>query len=348
MDPTVLVVCVIVAALIFDFTNGWNDSANSIATVVSTRVMTPMVAVVFAAVLNFAGAFISTKVAKMVGTGILDLGQFPKPIELQPILFAAMLAAAAWVAWCTIKGLPISASHSLIGGMVGAAVAVKGFSVVVSSGFVTILLALLLSPLLGFILSFILLVIVYWLGRGLSYRRGQRTFGFLQILSSGFMSIQHGQNDAQKVMGVIAVSLFAGGMLTDPSTGGVLTDFKQLYIPIWVMAACGSVIALGTAIGGWRVINTLGSKLAHISPVEGFAAETGAGIVLQLAAFMGVPVSTTHTITGSILGVGSVRGVKGVRWGIGAKIVYAWVFTLPACFVLGWILSIVTWNLGLH
>jgi PiT family inorganic phosphate transporter len=340
MDPTVLVILVVVTALLFDFTNGWNDSANSIATVVSTRVLSPLTAVGMAAALNFAGAFASTKVAKTVGTGIIDPAAFPQPLDLQPVLFAAMLAAAGWVAFCTFKGLPISASHSLIGGLVGAAVAAAGLEVVVASGFLTIMAALLLSPLLGFVLAYLLLIVAYWLGHGLSYRRGQKVFGVLQLLSSALMAFQHGQNDAQKVMGVIAISLFAGGFLANPETGAVLVDPAEMYIPVWVIAACGAVIALGTAIGGWRVISTLGSKLTHLTPVEGFSAETSAGAVLQIAAYFGIPVSTTHTITGGVLGAGCVKSAKRVRWGLGAKIVYAWVFTLPVTMALAWLLSL--------
>jgi PiT family inorganic phosphate transporter len=345
MDPTLMVLLVVFFALVFDFTNGWNDSANSIATIVSTRVLRPGTALAYAATLNFAGAFASTAIAKMVGTGIVDPGAFGDALGLQPVLLAAMIAAASWVAWCSLRGLPISASHSLIGALVGAAVAVKGMAAIHPGGLVTIVLALFLSPLFGFVLGYVLLLAVLWAGRGLTYRGGQRLFGFLQVLSSGFMSYEHGQNDAQKVMGVIAISLFSGGMLTDPS-GVVITDPRQLYVPIWVMLACGTVIALGTGIGGWRVIRTLGSKLAHLTPVEGFAAETGAGLVLELAAYLGVPVSTTHTITGAILGVGSVVSAKRVRWMLGAKIVYAWLFTFPATFGLAWVVSTAVHRIG--
>jgi PiT family inorganic phosphate transporter len=330
MDPTLMVLLVVLFALVFDFTNGWNDSANSIATIVSTRVLRPGTALAYAATLNFAGAFASTAIARMVGTGIVDPGAFGDALGLQPVLLAAMIAAASWVAWCSLRGLPISASHSLIGALVGAAVAVKGLASIHPGGLITIVLALFLSPLLGFLLGYLLLLAVLWSGRSLTYRGGQRLFGFLQVLSSGFMSYEHGQNDAQKVMGVIAISLFAGG---------------KLYVPTWVVLACGTVIALGTGIGGWRVIRTLGSKLAHLTPVEGFAAETGAGLVLELAAYLGVPVSTTHTITGSILGVGSVVSVKRVRWMLGAKIVYAWLFTFPATFGLAWGISLAVHSL---
>lgn len=340
-----MVAAVIVAALIFDFTNGWNDSANSIATVVSTRVLRPGTAVVFAAVLNFAGAFASTAIAKMIGSGLIRAGAFPSEMALQPVLFAAMLAAAGWVGYCSLRGLPISASHALIGALVGAAIGARGPGAVIAGGLGKTLLALVVSPLLGFLLAYAILVAIFWLARGMTYRGGQRLFGALQIVSSAFMSFQHGQNDAQKVMGVIAMSLFAGGMLHDDA-GRVITDPTDLHIPIWVVLACGSVIALGTAVGGWRVIRTLGSKLADLTPVEGFAAETSAGLVLQLAASAGVPVSTTHTITGAIFGVGSVHSVRRVRWMLGAKIVYAWILTLPCTFALAWLTSVLIHGAG--
>lgn len=333
-----MVTAVVVTALLFDFTNGWNDSANSIATIVSTRVLRPGQAVLFASVLNFAGAFASTAIAKMIGTGLIRTGAFATPLDLQPVLFAAMLAAAGWVAYCSVRGLPISASHSLIGALIGAAVGARGPGAVLASGLNKTLLALIVSPVLGFVLAYVLLVVVFRVAHRISYRRGQRLFGVLQIGSSAFMSFQHGQNDAQKVMGVIAMSLFAGGLLHDES-GRVLTDASALHIPVWVVAACGSVIALGTAVGGWRVIRTLGTKLADLTPVEGFAAETGAGLVLQLAAAAGVPVSTTHTITGAVFGVGSVRSLRRVHWILGAKIVYAWVLTLPCTFLIALLTS---------
>lgn len=290
-----------------------------------------------AALPNFTGAFASTKVAEMVGAGIIDLAAFPRFLEPQPVLFGAMLAATGWVAFCTIKGLPIRASHSRIGGLVGASFAARGLEVAVGGGLVTILLALLLSPLLGFSLAYGILVVVYWLGHGLGYRHGQRMFGALQLLSSGLMSFPRGQNDAPKAT---AISLFAGSFLTDPEAGAVLVDPAKIYIPFWAMATCGLAIALGTAIGGWRGISTLGTELTHLTPVEGFSTETSGGGVLQLAAYLGNPVSTTHAITGGILGAGSVKSFKRLRWGLGAKIAYAWVFTLPVTMALAWLLSL--------
>ncbi len=320
-----MIVVVVITALIFDFTNGWNDSANSIATVISTRVLPPWLALLLAALLNFGGAMLGTEVAMTIGKGVVD----PSSVTLFTV-FAAMLSASIWTAACTMLGLPISCSHALIGGIIGAAVGTAGFGIFKPDGIYKILIALFASPLLGFIMAYILLVIVLWLARGITPRTGRGLFGFLQIVSSSAMSISHGQNDAQKVMGVITMALIAGNFVP-----------KDIHSPpMWVILACGTSMAVGTAIGGAKVIRTLGMKLARITPVEGFAAETAASGVLTLAAMLGVPVSTTHTITGSIMGVGSVLRFKTVQWGLGAKIVYAWILTLPVCFAMGWLIAL--------
>lgn len=413
MDPVVLIVIVVIAALLFDFTNGWNDSANAIATVVSTRVMSPTGAVLWSAMLNFVGTLTSTKVAKAIAGDVINL---PVNLESERVVLAAMISASAWVAWCTRLGLPISASHSLIGGMMGAAVGALGFSVLKMKGVTKILIALVASPLLGMLVGFLLLTLLYtaavafrsnrvrvyvglivlallgaaaavltalhlngtmqwevtaaWLTKaskstfvwfvlpvtllafillythkGMTQASAKRWFGFLQICSSSLMAYEHGKNDAQKVMGVITLALFVGGFL-EGANGQPITKIDEVYVPLWVMISCGAVIALGTAIGGRNVIKTLGMKLAHITPAEGFAAETAGGIVLESAASMGVPVSTTHTITGSILGVGTAKNVSAVKWGLGAKIVYAWIFTLPVCFAMGTIFSIIAQKFG--
>lgn len=314
---TTIVICVIVAALVFDFVNGWNDSANAIATVVSTRVLSPLTALLFAAVLNFVGALVSEEVAKTIAGGLIEPGA-----TTQSVALSATLAAAAWVAFCTMKGLPISGSHALIGGLIGAAVtsSSRRWQVLQWDGVSSVLVAMVLSPLFGFLAGYVLLVGVYWVASWLSRQRVRTLFSGLQIASSGAMAFTHGMNDAQKAMAVITMALFPG----DPTHS----------IPLWVKLLCAVVMGIGTAAGGWRVIQTLGMKLAHIGPVEGFAAEASAAAALLVAAEMGVPVSTTHTITGSILGVGAARSAKNVRWSIGAKIVYAWVFTLPACALL--------------
>jgi PiT family inorganic phosphate transporter len=337
MDPIVLIALAVVAGILFDITNGWNDSANAIATVVSTRVLTPAMALGLSAGLNFVGAIVSIKVAKTMGAGVVTL-----PVEIGSVVtvMTAMIGAAAWVAWCTRLGLPVSCSHALVGGLVGAVVFVAGWGSVQWAGVTKILIALLASPLLGFLIAYVICVLATWGSHDLEAtpRQGRRVFGFFQLCSSSFMAFEHGKNDAQKVMGVIALALFTGGYLKD-SQGQVITKIENLYIPLWVKIACASAMALGTAVGGWRVIRTLGTKLAKISTLEGFSAETGAGAVLEVAASLGVPVSTTHTITGGIVGVGAAKGARAVKWGIGAKILWAWVFTLPVTFALAGFLS---------
>ncbi|MEW6752575.1 MAG: inorganic phosphate transporter [Candidatus Latescibacterota bacterium] len=320
---TTILVLVIVAALVFDFVNGWNDSANAIATVISTRVLSPLTAVLFAAVLNFVGALVSTRVAHTIGGGLVD----PSVIQ-EYVILASMVAAAAWVALCTLWGLPISGSHSLIGGLVGSAAAIYGPTVLKAGGVAKVLVAMAVSPVLGLVIGFILQIAVYWLARTMTPATARRSFGVMQLFSSGFMAFTHGMNDAQKVMGVITLALFSAGLLS------------QIAVPLWVMLLCATAMALGTAVGGQRVIKTLGMRLTHLRPAEGFAAETAAGLVLSVAAGMGVPVSTTHTITGSILGSGSAYRPRGVKWSIGQKIVYAWIFTLPATALLGGLLAL--------
>lgn len=320
---TTALIIIIIAALVFDFVNGWNDSANAVATVISTRVMAPLTAVIFAALLNVAGAMVSTEVAKTIGGGLVD----PKLVT-EYVLLASMLAASIWVAACTLWGLPISGSHSLIGSLVGAAVAAFGTGVVKTKGLQTVLIALVASPLLGFLVGYLLLVGVYWIAYFMSTRGVRRTFSALQVLSSGFMAFTHGMNDAQKVMGVITLALFSAGQI------------EAIVVPFWVMVLCALVMGVGTAVGGWKVIRTLGMRLSHLRPIEGFAAETGAGMVLAATAALGVPVSTTHTITGSILGVGSAYRLRSVRWSVGKKIIYAWVLTLPATAALGGALAL--------
>ncbi|MBI2889791.1 MAG: inorganic phosphate transporter [Nitrospirae bacterium] len=312
---------VVVAALIFDFANGWNDSANAIATVVSTRVLRPLWAVLIAGVLNFAGAFISVKVAKTIGGGLVD-----PMIVTHHVVLAAMISGALWVTVCTFLGLPISGSHSLIGGVMGAVMAGHGFDALKMGGIRTILLALLVSPILGFVLAYVLQYLTYIFASRMSPARVRSVFSRLQLVSMGYMAIQHGQNDAQKVMGVITMALIAGGHWPGLEAG----------IPLWVKLACAVAMGLGTAAGGWRVIRTLGMKLAHLQPIHGFAAETGAGCVLQIAASFGVPVSTTHTITGSVMGVGAFKSFSAVKWGIGTKILYAWILTFPATILLAY------------
>ncbi len=318
LDPSVLIVLVVLAALLFDFTNGWNDSANAIATVVSTRVLSPLKAVLLAAFFNFVGAYLSTAVAKTIGGGIVD----PTAIS-QTVVLASMLAAAGWTALMTVMGLPISASHALIGGVVGAAVFARGVAVLKMKGILTILVALFVSPILGLLIGFGLMISLMWLVQRSSPARVNKWFGTLQVVSASFMALSHGTNDAQKVMGVITLALVSGGFLS------------AVEVPFWVITLCATAMALGTAMGGWRVIKTLGLRLSHIQPVHGFAAETASTAILMGTAHMGIPVSTTHVITSAVMGVGATKRLSAVRWGIGKKIVYAWIFTLPACLLLG-------------
>jgi PiT family inorganic phosphate transporter len=326
VDPEVLIVLVVVVALMFDFANGWNDAANAIATVVSTRVLSPLAAVLLAGTLNFAGAYLSTKVAKTIGGSIVD----PTMITLTVIL-AAMLGALLWTVMMTVIGMPISGSHSLIGGLVGAVVFAEGFSVLKMNGVYKILMALLISPVFGLIVGFMVMVAIMHIFKNTSHSTVNRYFGKLQIISVSFMALSHGTNDAQKVMGIITMALLSGGYI------------PTLEVPLWVMTACALVMGLGTATGGWRVIKTLGLKLSKIEPVHGFAAESAASAVLFTAASMGAPVSTTHVITSTIMGVGSTRRLSAVRWGIGKKIVYAWLFTLPACGIMA---GVIYWGLA--
>ncbi len=320
MDSHLLIIAVVVVALFFDFTNGWNDSANAIATVVSTRVLSPFAAVMMAAVLNFAGAYLSTRVAKTIGGGIVD-----PTIVTQPVILFAMLSATLWVALATMKGLPISASHALVGGLVGSAIALAGLPVIKWSGLITVLVALVVSPVVGIIAGYVSMWLLKHALANVSNSKVNRVFGKLQVVSSGLMALSHGTNDAQKVMGIITLALFSGGFI------------KDISVPIWVTTLCAAAIAIGTATGGWKVIKTLGTSLMDLRPVHGAMAETSATAVLFTAAALGVPVSTTHVVTSTIVGVGAARRRGGVRWLVGKRILYAWVLTLPFCLLVGWL-----------
>ena len=307
-----MLLLVVVLALLFDFTNGWHDSANAIATVVSTRVLSPMTAVLLAGALNVAGAFMSTAVAKMIGKGIVD----PSAVT-QGVVAAALAGAILWNLCTLLLGLPTSSSHALIGGLVGASVLHGGWETVKFSGLRSVLEAMLISPLCGFAVGLALMVAITWL-----FFRAQRgfansLFSRLQLVSASFMAFSHGANDAQKAMGIITLALLSAGQLTSAD------------VPTWVVVSCATAMGLGTASGGWRIVRTLGTRIVKLEPVHGFAAETSAAAVLMVTAHIGLPVSTTHTITSSVMGVGAVKRLSAVRWGVTARIVYAWVFTLP-------------------
>jgi PiT family inorganic phosphate transporter len=307
-------VVVVAAALFFDFTNGFHDAANAVATTVSTRALPPRVAVGFAALLNFAGAFISLKVATTVGKGIVD----PSVVTLKVVL-AGVVGAIAWNLTTWLLGLPTSSSHALIGGVMGSAVAAKGWGVVNGHGlYEKVLLPSLASPFLGIVLAGALVVLIMWLFRNRGYSRTTRTFRRLQIVSAGFVALTHGTNDAQKTMGVIALALVAA----HPS--------HSFHVPFWVILTCAIAMALGTYSGGWRIMRTLGQRVTHLDPHQGFAAETSTAVLLWATAHYGFPVSTTHTISGSVLGAGAAKRFSAVRWGIAGNILIAWLLTIPA------------------
>ena len=315
MDSNLLaVVALIAVALIFDFINGFHDAANSIATVVSTRVLSPGKAVVWAAFFNFVAAFtFGTAVAKTVGAGLVDLD-----IVTFAVIFAGLIGAIVWDLITWYFGLPTSSSHALIGGYAGAAVAKAGFAAILPAGWTKTLIFIVLAPMIGMILGFTLMVAILWIFRSFSPSRVDRWFRQLQLVSAAAYSLGHGGNDAQKTMGIIAGVLFAGGYTA------------TFRIDMWVILMAHAAIALGTLSGGWRIIHTMGSKITKLQPVGGFAAETAGAISLATATNLGVPVSTTHTITGAIIGVGSIRRLSAVRWGIAGRIVWAWVLTIPA------------------
>ena len=314
-----LLVGLILVALFFDFLNGLHDAANSIATIVSTRVLRPQYAVLWAAFFNFiAFLFFGLHVAQTLGTGIVDAG-----IIDPRVIFSALMGAITWNIVTWIFGIPSSSSHALVGGLIGAGVAKAGFSAVVWSGLTKTAAAIVLSPLLGFLLALLLVLVVSWLCVRATPFAVDRRFRALQFVSASLYSLGHGGNDAQKTMGIIAVLLYSQGHL-GPS----------FHVPLWVVISCQSAMALGTLLGGWRIVHTMGSKITRLNPMQGFCAETGGAITLFAATWLGVPVSTTHTITGAIIGVGAARRTSAVRWGVASNIVVAWVLTLPAAALI--------------
>jgi PiT family inorganic phosphate transporter len=313
------VVGLIIVALTFDYINGFHDAANSIATVVSTRVLSPGKAVIWAAAFNFIAAFtFGTAVAKTVGSGLVDIH-----IVTFAVIFAGLIGAIVWDLITWYFGLPTSSSHALIGGYAGAAVAKAGWVAIIVSGWTKTLVFIVLAPLIGMVLGFTIMLMTMWIFQGFSPGRVDRWFRRLQLLSAAAYSLGHGGNDAQKTMGIIAGALVAGGYLQ-------LGQGGQLPIPLWVILSAHAAIALGTLSGGWRIIHTMGSKITKLQPVGGFAAETAGAISLFTATHLGIPVSTTHTITGAIIGVGSIKRLSAVRWGIAGRIVWAWILTIPA------------------
>lgn len=334
MDASLLVPIIIGVALLYDFLNGMNDAANSVATVVATRVLSPRLAVIWAATFNFLAVFIfGTAVAKAVGKGIVS----PAVVD-NPFVLAALLGAMIWVWACTHYGMPISVSHSLIGGMVGGAVAKGGLAAVQWwPGVGKIVVFIFLAPILGLVLGAAIMLALLFLVHRSRPQRVDRVFRLLQLASAAFYSLGHGSNDAQKVAGLITALLIANGYLD-----------AQAEVPYGVLFLCYTAIGLGTLIGGWRVIRTLGIRVTKLQPIGGFSAETAGGLTLALTAVSGIPVSTTHTITGAIMGVGSIRRLSAVRWGVARNILIAWITTIPACGLMAglvwWLFHLLGWD----
>ena len=310
-----LLIALIAVALLFDFLNGLHDAANSIATIVSTRVLRPQYAVAWAAFFNFiAFLFFGLHVAQTIGTGIVDVS-----IVTPRVIFGALTGAIVWNVVTWLGGIPSSSSHALIGGLVGAGVAKAGFSAVVWGGVGKTSAAIVLSPLVGFALALLLTLIVSWLFVRATPFAVDRKFRMMQFVSASLYSLGHGGNDAQKTMGIIAVLLYSQGYMG-----------ATFHIPFWVVLSCQAAMGLGTFAGGWRIVKTMGSKITRLTPVQGFCAETGGAITLFMATELGIPVSTTHTITGAIMGVGAARKVSAVRWNVANGIILAWIITIPA------------------
>jgi PiT family inorganic phosphate transporter len=322
----------IAVALFFDYVNGFHDAANSIATVVSTRVLSPGQAVVWAAFFNFVAAFtFGTAVATTVGAGMID-----GKVVTFAVIFGGLTGAIVWDLITWYFGLPTSSSHALIGGYAGAAVAKAGFSAILVSGWTKTLVFIFLSPLIGLTAGLGLMTGIFWLFRWTPPGRVDHWFRRLQLLSAAFFSLNHGANDAQKTMGIIASLLLAAGYI------------DHFRVPFWVVISAHAAIALGTLAGGWRIIHTMGSKITKLQPVGGFAAETGAALALLTATHFGVPVSTTHAITGSIVGVGATRRLSAVRWGVARQIVWAWVLTIPCAFSISAVTYLLLRAAGAH
>jgi PiT family inorganic phosphate transporter len=318
-DTYFLLVLVIILATVFDFINGFHDTANAIATSVSTRVLSPKIAVSMAAVLNMVGALSGTAVAKMVGAGLVTSAGIT-----QVTVVSALLSAIIWDLFTWFFGLPTSSSHAILSGLVGAAVATAGTGIIMTGGVYKILAGLIFSPIVGLILGYLLMAFLTWIFRRSSPATVTKTFNRLQIVSAAYMAFSHGSNDAQKTMGIITMALVSYYKL------------PHFDIPLWVIGLCATAMALGTAIGGWRVIKTLGVRLVNLRPINGFAAEASAATIIEFASRIGLPLSTTHVISSTVMGVGASKRLSAVRWGVGSNILAAWIFTLPACAALAW------------
>jgi PiT family inorganic phosphate transporter len=320
-DTYFLLLCVIGLAIVFDFINGFHDTANAIATSVSTRVLSPKAAVSMAAILNMVGALSGTAVAKTVGAGLVE----PTCIT-QVTVISALAAAIMWDITTWYLGLPTSSSHAILSGVVGAGIATAGTGVIIQTGVYKVLAGLILSPVVGFILSFFLMMFLLWLFGRSTPTLVSNLFGRLQIVSAAYMAFSHGSNDAQKTMGIITMALISYYKL------------PEFHIPLWVIAVCATAMALGTAFGGWRIIKTLGTRIVNLKPIHGFAAETTAATVIEIASRIGLPLSTTHVISSTIMGVGASKRFSAVKWGVGGHIILAWIITLPVCAILAWLI----------
>lgn len=324
-DLSAFVVLVIAIAFLFDFINGFHDAGNSIATLVTTQVMTPRQAVLWAAFFNFSALLVfRLGVAKTIGYGLIDVH-----VVTTELIFSALIGAVSWNLWTWYAGLPSSASHALIGGLAGAALFEGGWGVLIPSGFMKVLLGIIVAPMMGIVMGWLAMSLFSWLFSASSQQPYNPTFKSLQMVSSAFLSLTHGGNDAQKTMGVIALLLFS----TSPSSDG-------FYIPVWVMVSCYGIISLGTLVGGWRVVKTMGERITLLNPKRGSAAETGSAILLFIATEMGIPMSTTQTVTGAIAGVGLHKSWKEINWGVLLKIFLSWMLTIPAA---GLVAATVMW-----
>ncbi len=327
------IIFLVALALLFDFLNGFHDSANSIATVVSTRVLPPLYAVVWAAFFNLiAYFFFGHHVANTIGKGIIDIG-----IIDQAVIFGILVGACGWNIITWFFGLPTSSSHALIGGMIGAALVKAGPSALVSKGIIKTVTFIFVSPIVGLTLGLFFGIAVHWIFRRFAPSKVDHIFRKGQLVSAAFYSMGHGGNDAQKTMGIIASLLFSAGLLG-----------KEFHVPGWVVIACYAAISLGTVFGGWRIVKTMGQKVAKLRPVDGFCAELGAAVTLFSSSAMGIPVSTTHTITGAIMGVGSLRRLSAVRWGVAGRIIWAWIITIPCAATISALAYVLGRNIFLH
>jgi PiT family inorganic phosphate transporter len=318
-DTFFLLVCVIILATVFDFINGFHDTANAIATSVSTRVLSPRTAVIMAALLNLVGALSGTAVAKTVGSGLVEAASVT-----QVTVISALLSAIIWDLITWYYGLPTSSSHAILSSLVGATIASAGPDVIIQKGVYKVLTGLVVSPLFGLALGFLLMMLLIKIFKNSAPSTVTGIFNRMQIVSAAYMAFSHGSNDAQKTMGIITLALVSFYNLPD------------FHVPLWVIILCAVTMASGTAVGGWRIIKTLGMRLVHLKPIHGFAAEASAATIIEIASRIGLPLSTTHIISSTIMGVGASKRLSAVRWGIGGNIIMAWILTLPACIFLSW------------